>query len=485
MKIAVIADIHWGDPSQAVKRRCEIADILLTRAVYRVNRLIKPDVTVVLGDVVDDGASPAAEERLRQMRAILDKLNAPYIAIPGNHDGDVDQFYRAFDRPKDIVDIAGVRFLPFVDKEEPRCRASRIEADMNRMRTARVDYDGPLVSLQHVCLCPPVDQPVAPYNYTNAADVIKVMQEVGLTLSVSGHHHHGAEDTTDGCVTFVNAPGLCESPFQLLEITMEGKRISTERHELVAPKGLRLFDNHLHTQLAYCSENMTIERAVSLAHEFGLAGVTFTEHSGHLYFDRKPYWRNEWMESGIEGADPVFNRMPRYVELKRTYEDDFARFSLEVDCDARGQLLLKPDDVQTFSPLMGTVHCLPGLTKDSPPQKRDLDEFLFLVDGMGKAGVSVLAHPMRVFRRMGWETPTELFEPTAKLLRQYGMAAEINFHSNEPRQEFIKACLDSGVKFSFGSDAHNLAEIGDFAYHIELVRNAGYDGDLDDILIAR
>ena len=55
--IAVIADTHYGANSSASALRCEIADILLMRTVYRLNRLIRPDITLVLGDVLDNGKS--------------------------------------------------------------------------------------------------------------------------------------------------------------------------------------------------------------------------------------------------------------------------------------------------------------------------------------------------------------------------------------------------------------------------------------------
>ena len=78
--------------------------------------------------------------------------------------------------------------------------------------------------------------------------------------------------------------------------------------------------------------------------------------------------------------------------------------------------------------------------------------------------------------------PETLFLPTAKLLKQYGVAAEINFHINQPPVAFIRLCLDCGVNFTFASDAHDLSEIGDFAYHIDLLKQAGFDGNLQDIL---
>jgi histidinol phosphatase-like PHP family hydrolase/predicted phosphodiesterase len=480
--MAVIADVHYGEDSPGSRRRCSVADVLLERAVRRINRMVRPDVVLVLGDLVDDGNSVGAEERLQTLRGILEKLDCPYLAIPGNHDGDPDQFFRVFPRPKPVEEIGGVRFLAFVDSERPGYNASRCAADIERFRAAREGYGGPLVALQHVCLFPP-ERDVAPYNYINAAEIIETMKGSDVMLSVSGHHHHGAENCEADGVTFVNAPGLCEAPFPFLEITIDGDRIDVQRHELAMSGGLDLVDNHLHTELAYCSENMTVPGAIALAKEFGLAGISFTEHAGQLYFDRKPYWRNVWLEAGVDAADASHNRMPAYLELKRVYQDDFARFSLEVECDVRGDLVLDPDDRRYFQWTMGTVHALPGLTREAPPRQRDLDDFLYLVDAMGKEGVRVLAHPMRIFRRLGWEAPAQLFDPTARLLREHGVAAEINFHTNEPPVEFVRCCLEQGVEFSFGSDAHNLAEIGDFAYHVALLREAGFDGDFSDILV--
>ena len=40
-----------------------------------------------------------------------------------------------------------------------------------------------------------------------------------------------------------------------------------------------------------------------------------------------------------------------------------------------------------------------------------------------------------------------------------------------------------GVKITFGSDAHNLYEVGEFALHLDLVERAGFNGDLKDIMI--
>ena len=234
--IALLADLHYGARSPLPERRSDIADSLLERAVERLNGSVRPDVTLVLGDLLERGSAPGAPEHLSRLRSILDRLDGPYLAIPGNHDGDPEPFYRVFTRPTDIEDIAGVRYLAFLDPEEPGYNASRSPADIARFAAARQDYDGPIVALQHVCLFPP-EFALAPYNYTNAPEIISAMQQARVALSVSGHYHPGAETVTEHNITFVTAPALCEEPFAFLVVTMSTGQVSTRRHELAAGSG--------------------------------------------------------------------------------------------------------------------------------------------------------------------------------------------------------------------------------------------------------
>jgi histidinol phosphatase-like PHP family hydrolase len=69
------------------------------------------------------------------------------------------------------------------------------------------------------------------------------------------------------------------------------------------------------------------------------------------------------------------------------------------------------------------------------------------------------------------------------MLQERGVAAEINFHTNEPPEEFFRMCLDEGANLTFGSDSHNLYEVGDFALHLDFLERCGFDGDLSDVLI--
>jgi 3',5'-cyclic AMP phosphodiesterase CpdA len=229
VRIAVIADTHYGSRDYGERRTCD-ADARLHEAVQRLNRL-RPHLTAVLGDMLDDGNAPDAHERRARLRETLDGLRSPTIVLPGNHDGNADAFYVEFERPPAWVDINGVRFLPFVDRDEPDCNASREAADLARFQEARRDFAGPLVALQHVCLVPPALANV-PYNYLNAESIIVAMVASGTVLSISGHHHPGAENVRLGSLTFVNAPGLCEPPYAFLVVTLDRGRVVSARHTL-------------------------------------------------------------------------------------------------------------------------------------------------------------------------------------------------------------------------------------------------------------
>jgi histidinol phosphatase-like PHP family hydrolase len=483
-QIAILTDFHYDAPSSHPRRRTEIADILLLRAVYRLNRFIRPDVTLVLGDLVDDGDAPDAPERLAHLRAILDKLDSPTLVIPGNHDGDADAFYRVFERPPAIADIGGVRFLPFIDREEPGHNASRSAVDLARLRQARSDYDGPIVALQHVSLAPP-ERVEMPYNYTNARAISDAMAASGVTLSVSGHYHEGTPAIHTEHSTFVNAPALCEAPFHFLVVTLDGKRVTAERHQLALPADLRLVDNHVHTQLAYCAENVTVERAIALARDFGLAGVGFAEHSGQLYFSRERYWSRQAHQEGIGGAREPDNRLAEFLALKRDFADDAIRFGLEVDCDYNGHPLLKPEDRPHADFLIGALHGLPSEKLPGVTQETLEGEFMTLLERFLTSGIHILAHPFRIFhQKAGREAPERLFLPVAKLLRDHGVAAEVNFHNNAPPPTFVRLCLELSVKLSFGSDTHNLFEIGEFTPHLQLLKDIGFNGEIADIVLS-
>ena len=473
MKIAVLADIHYGSPGPAVERRSEIGDVLLRRAVRRLNRYLRPDVTLLLGDLLDDGDAPDAPERRAALAAIVGEIESPAIVIPGNHDGDADHFYEDFARPALTLDVAGVRFVSFLDPEEPGWNARRTRRDLERLKEARRGHDGPLVCLQHVPLLPP-GRSDCEFNLTNAVEVIETCRAAGVTLTIAGHHHPGTPLVREGDMAFVAAPGLCERPFPFCTIELEEGRASLERHELALPTEPGLFDFHTHTEFAYCSADMEMSRAVTLARELGLTGMAFTEHSGQLLFDSETYWSGAFLKDGIGHPSGICDRTDEYLTRAGGFAEHGAVCGFEADCDFKGRPVVRPPDRDHVQLLLGAVHKLPELMRPRPDTAKAAAEFMSLVEKFVRSGIGVLAHPFRVFGRESTEVPREAFAPMVRLLKDAGVAAEVNFHdANGPQVEFLRMCVEAGVKLAFGSDAHSLWEVGEFGPHLRLLEEIG------------
>jgi histidinol phosphatase-like PHP family hydrolase len=185
----------------------------------------------------------------------------------------------------------------------------------------------------------------------------------------------------------------------------------------------------------------------------------------------------------MRSADPGADRSRLYFDALAAARCPAAAIGMELDVAYDGSVLVRPEDEARLAFRVGAVHGLAALRSPQPDLAAAQDEFLFLVESLLRHGIHTLAHPFRVFRRGGAVCPEALFAPTVRLLRQYKTAAEINFHTNEPPPAFVRLCLDAGVPFTFGSDAHNLYEIGEFALNIELLRRCGFNGDPRDVLL--
>ena len=464
LRIAAIADTHYasGALEQCGARRCAIADILLLRTVHRLNRFVKPDLTVLLGDLVDD----ASREGHEHIRAIIDKLQSPSIVLPGNHDGNLDAFYTVYDRPADCIDINGARVLTFIDPEQTDYNARRTDSDIARMDRARAGHDGPIVSLQHVPLFKP-GASASPYGYTNAADIWSAFERNHFTAALSGHWHAGE---TAGNAIIV--PALCEAPFRFLEITIDGDRVETIEHQLSLPRDLRLIDYHCHTQFAYCSDNMNMATALALAGEYGLGGLSLTEHSGQLYFDRDTFWGAAFLQEGIDTTQGRADRMADFLSQVREFSPP-AFTGLEIDCDNSGRPVVRREDWDRAHVRVGAIHWLQELRKPEPDYPAAAEEMLGRLATFLTCGVQILAHPLRLFRKHPELVPPSFVPRLIDLLRKHNVAAEINFHNQITTPEFVRSCVESGVKLAFGSDAHNLYEVAEFYPHLELMRASG------------
>ena len=215
MKIAVFADLHYSDHPIAdhPRRRGEIALELLDNVMDSLNREHHPDLAICAGDLVNE---PERADLLPEVVRHLKRLRAPLIVIPGNHDPSSAEFYRHVPRPPVFLDLDGIRFIPFTDDpERPGWNAARTPEEIERMIRTASAFPGPSVLIQHVPLYRPGTSKVR-FNYEYAETILDAMRDSGVRLTISGHYHEGMEPVSDGRVTALAAPALCEAPFRFL-----------------------------------------------------------------------------------------------------------------------------------------------------------------------------------------------------------------------------------------------------------------------------
>lgn len=260
-----------------------------------------------------------------------------------------------------------------------------------------------------------------------------------------------------------DVPAFC---FPDYKIQLNGKETVT----LGIPEIPELTDFHVHTRLAYCSENMDVAKALELERLSGVKHVNFSEHSGQLYCIEHTYWNNLFHWSKRNAAE---ERTAEYRQLAQGN----SMFGLELDVDEDAVV----SDIQGIGGFrLGAVHFL-GSELSFEEKKCD---FMRRLDGLLGYGIDILAHPFRVFSKGGMPIPEDLFEPVAEKLVRADVAAEINFHTNRPQPEFVRLLLKKGGKISFGTDSHNLYEAGYLKPHYEFCKQLDIAGKLDSILFS-
>jgi histidinol phosphatase-like PHP family hydrolase len=231
---------------------------------------------------------------------------------------------------------------------------------------------------------------------------------------------------------------------------------------------------------------VTATGAIDRSRLMGLGGLVLAEHAGQLYLDGEHFWGGRFFDDPDlirrHRRTPMC-RMDAYLAEVLPLRSPFVRLGLEADGDGRGGLTLLEEDRGHWDLLIGAVHWLPGLDPASATQAELWRAFMAESEALCRAGVDVLAHPFRYFRRGKVEAPRELYGPMARLLAETGVAGEINFHTHQPDPRFIAACLDAGVKIALATDSHALWEVGELAPHLDVLRAAGCaEADIPSVL---
>lgn len=190
-RLAQLASLHCGEPLYRPR--------LLADAIDRVNAL-QPDVVVVAGDLTAAGY----EWEYTEAMAALDRLEAPRVVVPGNHDSK-NVGYVHFER------LVGDRFsrlrIPLEGERADRLGATGVtvigldssQPDLDDGHVGREWYpwvreqcrdpdDVSIVALHHhVVSIPGAGRDLN--HITDAGDLLPILDELGVDAVLTGHRH--------------------------------------------------------------------------------------------------------------------------------------------------------------------------------------------------------------------------------------------------------------------------------------------------------
>jgi histidinol phosphatase-like PHP family hydrolase len=485
LDVLVLADLHYTAHARHAcpipQRQSTLARILVRKALGRLRQEgVTPGLIVLLGDLVDDGDAPGAGRDLTELAGELMRTGIPVLAVPGNHDGDPEALSRTFGCRPGLHEIGGYGFLVFHDRRVAGDIFARPDDALSwPARHAAANPERPLIALQHNPLHPAI---VAnyPYMLANGDAVLRAYRDANVLLSLSGHYHAGQSlHTVDG-TQYQTVPALAESPYTFTHVRLQGRSVASRNVNLSLDVP-GLVDVHNHTEFAYCATTITASHGIALAQTLGLAGVCIVEHTFQLYFPKDEAWSFRWQGEPERVArvwgEPARGRMAAYRAFAQGLRSPFVQLGLEAELYGDGRLLLAPQDADGWDLLLGAIHEIEGFNRSTTTQAEAEALFLRDVDRLLAHPIHVLAHPFRFFARKGLAKPEHLYRVVAERLAARGVAAEINFHTNEPELPFFRECLKQDVRLATGSDAHELAEAGDMTPHLRLLQALGLTPD--------
>jgi histidinol phosphatase-like PHP family hydrolase len=443
------------------------------RAIREACRVSAPDAIVLLGDLLEDGAAPEAESDAAALASAVHETGLPVILAPGNHDMEAARLLRIFGDYAGAHRLKGYLLYSFADPYAADNTCTRPPESIGRFLNE--PSSEPVIAIQHSPIYPSVDSSEYPYMPGNVPEIIESYRRKNVLLSLSGHFHAGQTPVQTQGTTYLTCASLISPPFPFYLIRVQGRDVEIERRQLQLDPGLGLTDGHVHTHFGYCAVDVhpvPVRERIKL---LGLKGAACVEHAGQLYLPADDFWNRVHVENpdAIPQARKLRkDRMAAFRSAMAAFRSASLGIGLEVECDRDGKLNLLEEDRSGWDVLIGAIHWLPSNLPAGTPAKFAAS-FMTVTEQLASQGVHAIAHPFRVFQSARIPVPVELYRPLARLLKDHNVAAEVNFHYNDPDPRFFRICSEEGTRIVLGSDSHLLSEVGDLQPHLRLLQRIG------------
>ena len=198
------------------------------------------ELVICAGDDIDaPEGHPQTEADLVAFRDLFTASGLPHIIIPGNHDPELETFYRVIPRPPRVLRLGDCEFITFYDDVVPpgQVRAVRPEHVLAELRDL-LSHNPPGIShtflIQHYVIYPEYSGKGYPHTYQNDHAIREIIeQSPRRILSLSGHRHYGYPLIRHNGVTSFTGCALCERPYIYYILHAEPQTVTVQELSVV------------------------------------------------------------------------------------------------------------------------------------------------------------------------------------------------------------------------------------------------------------
>jgi putative hydrolase len=214
------------------------------------------------------------------------------------------------------------------------------------------------------------------------------------------------------------------------------------------------FDFHVHTH--YSDGTSEPLAMVEAAEARGLEAVALTDHGPELHV-------------GI--FREKLAAMLQDIELARGDAGIPVLAGIEANVvDGDGRVDVDEEFARKLDLFVVSIHSLGNLIDPAEVAREYLRR---LTKAIEHRKVDVLGHPFFLHQSLLPYLSRDEIEGFVRLAANRGVAMELNVKYKAPDDDFLTLCLREGVKFSIGSDAHKLAEVGRIDWALAALKRVG------------
>lgn len=209
-----------------------------------------------------------------------------------------------------------------------------------------------------------------------------------------------------------------------------------------------MLDMHIHTR-DILEGNNSINDFIEMEKQFGVDTIVFVEHG----------MRISEKHHGFLVDDDSYIKLKKIVEIAREKYPQFHIYSgIEIDYSYDNEFREKTLNYlshHNFDFVIGSIHSIKFID--------GLDYFNSIIDMINNYPISIIGH---LKLRENWKDYKEVIKQIVLLCKEKNIAIEINTSSrslwdDEQFDYMFSLIVKNNVKYTVGSDAHNVYQIGE------------------------